>query len=225
MLDTLQFSGNDCCSVDPAVFRASQHQYPITHSTVVCFGLSFFRSSDSEIQTKIEVRPAADFSFPLAKSRLVSVSVHIHRTSRTVSSVSSHKGRPDSADQLVYCSEMDEMTQREAQIRLSNVVDLQSTESVSQFLFCARSFDASCATQKCIWPMRNPNYCFLGWLCRRCGQFLVAPWNVPSNGPKWSPSHDHLHWLIFDVRCWMSLTFAHCSPCSLALMPFISVLV
>jgi len=39
-------------------------------------------------------------------------------------------GGPGSADLSIHCSEMDESAQREALLHLSNVIDVQSTESV-----------------------------------------------------------------------------------------------
>ncbi|GJJ76106.1 DNA mismatch repair protein MSH5 [Entomortierella parvispora] len=91
------------------------------------YAIQFDPSSE---ETKIEVRPANEFSFGLAKSRLVSVSVYIHRTSRSVSSVSSNVGARESDDWPIHYSEMDGNAQREALLHLSNVIDLQSTESI-----------------------------------------------------------------------------------------------
>ncbi|KAG0049466.1 MutS protein msh5 [Gryganskiella cystojenkinii] len=92
-----------------------------------------FGGDGMDEETNLEVRPGNDFSYQLAKSRLVSVSVHMPRTSRTVStaSTSNQDQGPDSIDLPIHTSDMDERTQREAQLYLSNVIDLQSTESVS----------------------------------------------------------------------------------------------
>ncbi|KAI7824065.1 muts domain V-domain-containing protein [Gamsiella multidivaricata] len=73
-------------------------------------------------ETKTEVRPSMDFSYSVAKSRLISVCINAKRSG--TSAESSAMSRPT-------LSEMDESVQREAQLHLSSIIDLQSVESVS----------------------------------------------------------------------------------------------
>ncbi|KAG0347719.1 MutS protein msh5 [Podila humilis] len=70
---------------------------------------------------KFEVRPSGEFSPPLGKSRLMSVMMNIRLASRTVRA-------HDALPQPVAMA--DEATQKEALVLLSNVIDIQSTESM-----------------------------------------------------------------------------------------------
>ncbi|KAF8938585.1 MutS protein msh5 [Dissophora ornata] len=82
--------------------------------------LNTLKFDDTGRETKIEVRPGGDFSYPVAKSKLISVSINKRR---------SGKGSMSSTERGPLFSELDESTQ-EAQLQLSNVIDLQSVESV-----------------------------------------------------------------------------------------------
>lgn len=105
-------------------------------------------------------------------------------------------GGPESAGMSIHCSEMDESAQREALLHLSNVIDLQSTESVGfvaqfQWLLCHLDMWAQ-AYQ--LHPCSR-----LGWVRWRGGQFLVTPRTVPQNYPEWPPRHNYLNWIVFHV--------------------------
>ncbi|KAF9949286.1 MutS protein msh5 [Mortierella alpina] len=83
------------------------------------------RFSENGEESKIEVLSGNDFSYSTAKSKLISVSIHMANTG----------GGPTSSRSLEFTSaqrhssEMHESSQRDAQIHLSNLIDIQSTES------------------------------------------------------------------------------------------------
>ncbi|ORZ26614.1 DNA mismatch repair protein MutS, partial [Lobosporangium transversale] len=81
-------------------------------------------------EPKIEVRPSGDFSYSMAKAKLISVWISIKRSQKRRFG---EQSEPD--DKLEQnqppLSEMNDSTQREAQSHLSNAIDLQSTESVA----------------------------------------------------------------------------------------------
>ncbi|KAF9171840.1 MutS protein msh5 [Mortierella sp. AD010] len=81
------------------------------------------RFDETGHETKIEIRPGSEFSYPVAKSRLISVSINISRSGR-ISNPARGLGT-----QTCF-PEMDESALRNAQLRLSNSIDLESTESV-----------------------------------------------------------------------------------------------
>ncbi|KAF9200860.1 MutS protein msh5 [Haplosporangium sp. Z 27] len=89
--------------------------------------MNVLRFDETGQETKIEIRPGSDFSYPLAKSRLISVSININRFEK--------RSDPKAGSRIMseatpYCSEMDESSQRNAQLRLSNSIDLGSMESI-----------------------------------------------------------------------------------------------
>ncbi|KAF9106612.1 MutS protein msh5 [Mortierella sp. AM989] len=89
--------------------------------------MDILRFDETGQETKIEVRPGGDFSYSIAKSRLISISINISRLERRSTST---QGIGIAAEAQTYFSEMDESAQRNAQLRLSNSIDLQSIESV-----------------------------------------------------------------------------------------------
>ncbi|KAG0248875.1 MutS protein msh5 [Mortierella polycephala] len=75
-----------------------------------------------------------DFSHHLAKSKLISVAINMRRQRagrNANSNASSNPGFMAKATMHHYSSSMDESVQRDAQLHLSNVIDLQSNESVA----------------------------------------------------------------------------------------------
>ncbi|KAF9571647.1 MutS protein msh5 [Mortierella alpina] len=92
------------------------------------------RFSECGEETKVEVLSGNDFSYSTARSKLVSVSTHMVNT--VVGSVSSRS--LDFMGAQRHSSEMHESSQRDAQIYLSNLIDMQSTEStfvIDSFMF------------------------------------------------------------------------------------------
>ncbi|KAF9983142.1 MutS protein msh5 [Mortierella antarctica] len=84
------------------------------------------RFSETGEETKVEVLSGNDFSYSTAKSKLISVSIHMAYTGGN--STSSRSLDMTSAQR--HSSEMHETSQRDAQILLSNLIDIQSTESI-----------------------------------------------------------------------------------------------
>ncbi|KAF9289991.1 MutS protein msh5 [Mortierella alpina] len=91
------------------------------------------RFSETGEETKVEVLSGSDFSYSTAKSKLISVSIHMANTRG--GSISSRGVEITSAQRR--SSEMHESSQRDAQIQLSNLIDIQSTES--RFVYVRQS--------------------------------------------------------------------------------------
>ncbi|KAF9585639.1 MutS protein msh5 [Lunasporangiospora selenospora] len=92
--------------------------------------------NDAGEETATDIRPSSDFSFQIAKSRLVSVVVRsrlwaLNASPEGSSSSSRRHGDFRRSTRLADVPGMDEATQKHAQLYLSNVIDLQSVESVS----------------------------------------------------------------------------------------------
>ncbi|KAF9923346.1 MutS protein msh5 [Mortierella alpina] len=85
------------------------------------------RFSETGEETEVEVLSGNDFSYSTAKSKLISLSIHLAYTGGN--STSSRCLDMTSAQR--HSSEMHETSQRGAQIHLSNLIDIQSTESVA----------------------------------------------------------------------------------------------
>ncbi|KAG0273687.1 MutS protein msh5 [Linnemannia exigua] len=77
-------------------------------------------------ENKLEVRPSGEFSYQLAKTKLLSIVMHFKHSGIDSSSSS----RPGSSIAPQTTSGMDDSAQRDAQLQLSNLIDLESTESV-----------------------------------------------------------------------------------------------
>ena len=84
---------------------------------------------DDGSENKLEIRPGGDFSYQLAKTKLVSISIQSKQSER---STTASLG-PGSSNAPLLSAGMDESIQRDAQIQLSNLIDLQNVESVSDF--------------------------------------------------------------------------------------------
>ncbi|KAG9319483.1 hypothetical protein KVV02_002732 [Mortierella alpina] len=85
------------------------------------------RFSETGEETKVEVLSGNDFSYSTAKSKLISVSIHMAYTGGNSTSSKSL----DMTIAQRHSSEMHETSKRDAQIHLSNLIDIQSTESVA----------------------------------------------------------------------------------------------
>ncbi|KAF9433070.1 MutS protein msh5 [Entomortierella beljakovae] len=85
------------------------------------------RFDETGQETILEIRPHGDFSYPIAKSRLISTIININRLDQ----VSDPSKRPRGfMESRPFLPEMDESVQQQAQSRLSNSLNLHSTESV-----------------------------------------------------------------------------------------------
>ncbi|CAO3566882.1 unnamed protein product [Mortierella alpina] len=85
------------------------------------------RFSETGEETKVEVLSGNDFSYSTAKSKLISVSTHMANTRGN----STTSRSLDCMSAQWHSSEMHDSSQRDAQIYLSNLIDIQSTESVA----------------------------------------------------------------------------------------------
>ncbi|KAF9095287.1 MutS protein msh5 [Mortierella sp. GBA35] len=84
------------------------------------------RWNDDGSENKLEIRPGGDFLYQLAKTKLVSISIQSKQSER--STTASLGTGSSNAPQI--SADMDESVQRDAQIQLSNLIDLQNVESV-----------------------------------------------------------------------------------------------
>jgi hypothetical protein len=115
-MEALRFDG----ALESFVVSHARHISSLSPSLRFIYVLfSFlFCCPDTGQETKIEVRPVTDFSYSVAKSKLISVYINAKQS-----------GRGSEATRRIS-SCMDDSNQREAQLHLSNAIDLQSTESV-----------------------------------------------------------------------------------------------
>ncbi|KAF9086204.1 MutS protein msh5 [Mortierella sp. AD031] len=84
------------------------------------------RWNDDGSENKLEIRPGGDFLYQLAKTKLVSISIQSKQSER--STTASLGTGSSNAPQI--SADMDESVQRDAQIQLSNLIDLQNVESI-----------------------------------------------------------------------------------------------
>lgn len=78
------------------------------------------------VENKLEVRPGGEFSYQLAKTKLISIVMQFKQSERS----STSSLTPGSSNVLRGSADMDESAQRDAQIHLLNSIDFESTESV-----------------------------------------------------------------------------------------------
>ncbi|KAF8944484.1 MutS protein msh5 [Haplosporangium gracile] len=77
-------------------------------------------------ENKLEVRPGGEFSYQLAKTKLISIVIQFTQSERS----STASIAPGSSHAFHGSADMGESVQRDAQIQLLNLVDLDSKESV-----------------------------------------------------------------------------------------------
>jgi DNA mismatch repair protein MSH5 len=87
----------------------------------------FLKWVEDGSENKLEVRPGGEFSYQLAKTKLISIVMQFKQAKRS----STSSLAPGSWNALHVAADMDESAQRDAQIQLLNLVDLDSTESVN----------------------------------------------------------------------------------------------
>ncbi|KAF9193313.1 MutS protein msh5 [Haplosporangium sp. Z 11] len=104
----------------------------VMQDMVECNALDMMEAEKGQ-ETKVEIRPNSDFSYHLAKSKLISVAINMRRRTRSNanSNAASSPGYMAKATVHQYSSSMDESVQRDAQLHLSNVIDLQIFEDES----------------------------------------------------------------------------------------------
>ncbi|KAF9548756.1 MutS protein msh5 [Mortierella hygrophila] len=77
-------------------------------------------------ENKLEIRPGGEFSYQLAKTKLISIVMQFKQSERA----STASVTPGSSHAFHESADIDESAQRDAQIQLLNLIDLESNESV-----------------------------------------------------------------------------------------------
>lgn len=85
-------------------------------------------------ENTLEIRPGGEFSYQLAKTKLISIVMQFKRSERA----STASVTPGSSHAFHGSDHIDESAQRDAQIQLLNLVDLESNESVRGIGACLR---------------------------------------------------------------------------------------
>ncbi|KAF9124810.1 MutS protein msh5 [Mortierella sp. 14UC] len=118
----------DCSAVDmiETVKNQVRPTLVLTGARLEEYVLDALRWNEDGSENKLEVRPSGEFSYQLAKTKLVSITMQFKHTE--IGSTSSTG--PGSLNTPQTSFDMDESAQRDAQLQLSNLIDLESAESV-----------------------------------------------------------------------------------------------